>query len=95
MEDKECRLQTEPHCEDVSSEECRDVPTVKLENQCTTIEEEKCINTTVHKMVTQEKTLVELSKIRKGHRASCGTPHSATSSPTQATIGSSGSFGQR
>ena len=35
------------------------MPSIKMENQCTTTQEEKCINTTSHKFVTQEKTLVE------------------------------------
>ena len=59
MQDQECRVLTEPNCENREEEECRDVPSLKMENQCTTTQEEKCINTTSHKLVTQEKTLVE------------------------------------
>ena len=59
VQDQECRVTTEPSCENRQDEECRDVPSLKMENQCTTTQEEKCINTTSHKFVTQEKVLVE------------------------------------
>ena len=59
VQDQECRLVKEPSCENREDQECRDVPSLKMENQCTTTQEEKCINTTSHKLVTQEKTLVE------------------------------------
>ena len=59
MQDQECRQVSQPSCENREDQECRDVPSLKMENQCTTVQEEKCINTTSHKYVTQEKTLVE------------------------------------
>lgn len=41
MEEQECRTVFSPHCQDVTQEECRDVPQLKMENQCTTTQEEK------------------------------------------------------
>ena len=59
VQDQECRVIPDTECENKEEEECRDVPSLKMENQCTTTQEEKCINTTSHKFVTQEKVLVE------------------------------------